>query len=396
MRSAVVQRVIIHHLTIGLKQRVDHAAAQRKISEPIFVAVELMDGTVGYGETLARQYVTGESDQSVIETVRDEFAPRLIDFRPPSFGDALEAIDALPMINRKGECATAARAGLELALLDACSRSFDRPLDLLPGWMGMASFGNPGSSRSVRFSGVLAAQEPQRLHRTLRMLYCYGIRQFKLKVGFDNDDERMDVVMSKLRRAIQSKKATLRLDANGGWSLDRATAQLERWSGFSIQSVEQPLDRHDDQQLIRLFSETRMPIVLDESLVTLDDATRLIDMGVASGFNIRISKCGGLIPALRLAELARKRGVTIQLGCMVGETSLLSAAGLRFLAMTPGVIHAEGCFGSFLMAEDVCDRSLRFGYGGRLPKLGACGLGVSVDPVRLERLSEGRRTVIEL
>jgi muconate cycloisomerase len=68
---------------------------------------------------------------------------------------------------------------------------------------------------------------------------------------------------------------------------------------------------------------------------------------------------------------------------MVGETSILSAAGLRFLEMTPGVAFAEGSFGSFLLRDDITRRPLRFGYGGRLPRLSPIGLGVEVDPVRL-------------
>ena len=133
-------------------------------------------------------------------------------------------------------------------------------------------------------------------------------------------------------------------------------------------------------------SRIRPTWIHDESLVTLEDAQRLIEFGVADAFNIRVSKCGGLIPSLRLAALARRHNVCIQLGCMVGETSILSAAGLRFLEVCPGVTWAEGCFGSFLLSADVAAKALRFGYAGRPPKLKEPGLGVTVDPIRLKRL----------
>ena len=121
----------------------------------------------------------------------------------------------------------------------------------------------------------------------------------------------------------------------------------------------------------------------DESLITIDDAQRLIELGVADAFNIRISKCGGLIPSLRIAALGRRHNVCLQLGCMVGETSILSAAGLRFLEVCPGVTWAEGCFGSFLLSDDVVKKELRFGYAGRPPKLHDPGLGIAVDSARL-------------
>jgi muconate cycloisomerase len=120
----------------------------------------------------------------------------------------------------------------------------------------------------------------------------------------------------------------------------------------------------------------------------MEDARRLIELGVADVFNIRISKCGGLLPSLRLAALARRENVDIQLGCMVGETSILSAAGLRFLQVCPGVRWAEGCFGSFLLTDDVTTKGLRFGYGGRPPRLSPrSGLGIRVEPARLDRLA---------
>ena len=153
-------------------------------------------------------------------------------------------------------------------------------------------------------------------------------------------------------------------------------------------AVEQPLSPADDSKLVPLVDDgllsgtvgrvgrTRLPgsapeapiVVLDESLRTLDDAQTLVEAGIGGGFNIRIAKCGGLIPSLRLAAFARREGVQIQLGCMVGETSLLSAAAIRFLEVCPGVRWAEGCFGKLLLRDEIVARPLRFGFGGRPPK----------------------------
>jgi hypothetical protein len=81
---------------------------------------------------------------------------------------------------------------------------------------------------------------------------------------------------------------------------------------------------------------------------------------------------------------------------MVGETSILSAAGRRFLEIVPGVIFAEGWFGSFLLRADVTRRPLRFGYGGRGRELPAAGLGVEVDPDRLAALALAKPAVYTL
>ena len=163
-----------------------------------------------------------------------------------------------------------------------------------------------------------------------------------------------------------------------------------------IAGLEQPLAKGNESDLLILRDLFDIPLILDESLITIEDGQRLIDLGVADGFNIRISKCGGLLPSLRLAALARRASVEVQLGCMTGETSILSAAGLRFLQVCPAVLRAEGCFGSLLLSDDVVAESLRFGYGGRLPRLRGAGLGVNVDPERIRRLCADEPVVINL
>jgi len=366
------------------------------VADPIVVAVELMDGTIGYGETLARPYVTGETPESVIESVEDVFLERLLDFGPSGFFDGVEGIEALPWHGAEGEPVSAARAAIELALLDAYSRFFDVPLDRLAGWADLTNFETPGSAARIRYSAVLANSTHAGTMKWLRLAWWFGLRDFKLKVGWPDDDRRLRAVFDYLRRSIAAGKASIRLDANGCWTKDEAVQRLGAWCDLPIAFVEQPLAKSSEADLATLKACVAPPLMHDESLVTLEDANRLIEQNVADGFNIRISKCGGLLPSLRLAHLARKHDVAIQLGCMVGETSILSAAGRRFLEMTPGVHFAEGWYGSFLMTRDVVRKSLRFGYGGRGRPLGRYGLGVEVDRSRVEALCLDRPTVLQL
>jgi muconate cycloisomerase len=238
-------------------------------------------------------------------------------------------------------------------------------------------------------------------------MYWSGLRHFKLKVGTPGDRQRLEQVCYYLRRPLAKKRATLRVDANGSWSIESAIEWLSATAHLPISAVEQPLPRgHEHEEDLGRVRAPHAPLgrvqrthptwIHDESLITIDDAQRLIELGVADAFNIRISKCGGLIPSLRIAALARRHSVRIQLGCMVGETNILSAAGLRFLEVCPGVIWAEGCFGSFLLTDDVTKKALRFGYAGRPPKLKEPGLGATVDPIRLKRLRAGEPIVTNL
>ncbi|UCC30903.1 MAG: hypothetical protein JSU86_01240 [Phycisphaerales bacterium] len=396
MSPAVVHHITLFPLTIPLRRKVVHAASRRGLADPVIAAVELTSGVVGHGETHGRHYVTGETVDSVTEAVSGVYAPVLMEFHPTSFPEALEAIEMLPWRDAKSHLIPAARAAIELALLDAAMRTFGRDIDDVVQWMGLPGFGTPGSARQVRFSGVLAAGELASTLRQLRLMYWAGLREFKLKVGLEGDHDRLRRVASYLERAIAGGRASLRVDANGRWSKDEAIEWLSDAAYVPMAAVEQPLPKGNEEDLLILRDLFDAPIVHDESLITIEDAHRLIELGAADGFNIRISKCGGLIPSLRLAALARREGVRLQLGCMVGEASVLSAAGLLFLEVCPGVVWAEGCFGSSLLSSDIVAKPLRFGYGGRPPRLRGRGLGVEVDPQRLRSLCEDQPIVINL
>ncbi|HRX83563.1 MAG TPA: enolase C-terminal domain-like protein [Phycisphaerae bacterium] len=379
-----------------MRRKVSHAASQRAVSEPIVVAVELLNGTVGYGETLPRPYVTGETNESVIALLRGEFVSQLLAFRAETLGEALEHIDALPFISEDGHRCPAARAAVELALLDATLRALGKSFDTVPGWLGLPGFGSPGSLRQARYALVLASESVRSVRRMLGWAWWLGMRNFKLKVGFADDDARMAAVQAVLGRQLAKGRATLRLDANAAWTLEEAAAALTRWRDIPIAGVEQPLAADADEDLVELRRRTGAKIIHDESLALMEDAERLHALDIADIFNVRISKCGGVLAALKLAAFARQRGIQTQLGCMVGETSILSSAGVRFLEQTPGVTYCEGAYGKLLMGEDVSRRSVHFGLGGRPPRLRTAGLVADVNPALLRAHCIEEPIVVEL
>jgi L-Ala-D/L-Glu epimerase / N-acetyl-D-glutamate racemase len=136
-----------------------------------------------------------------------------------------------------------------------------------------------------------------------------------------------------------------------------------------------------------------IPVMADESLVTLEQARRLIELKACDYFNIRLSKCGGIAGSLAIAKLAQHAGIKIQVGAQVGETAILSAAGRTFAAHLPALASAEGSFGTWLLAEDVTFENVAFGLGGRAPLLKTRGLSVTVKEDALERLATGKHEV---
>jgi L-alanine-DL-glutamate epimerase-like enolase superfamily enzyme len=361
----------LYALRIPFVESFSHSATERRWSDSVVVRVRDDAGTVGFGEGTPRPYVTGEIVETMLDHLRCELWPRVADREVPPACD-LEALAAfLPETSLAGAIAPhASRAALELAVLDCALRRAGRPLaTLLP----------PRRSR-VTYSGVITAGPIARAVQHARQMRSIGLHNVKVKVGFDDDIARVTAVREALGR-----DASLRLDANGAWSFDRAVHVLNAVAPLGIAAVEQPLPRGPVDDLARLRRATPVPIMADESLVTPGDAEALIAGEAVDFFNIRISKCGGLARSLAIAERAAKAGVGVQVGSQVGETAILSAAGRHLAAALPTVAFVEGSFGTLLLAEDVSVESVRFGHRGEASLLTGPGLGIRVVEERLRR-----------
>ena len=107
-------------------------------------------------------------------------------------------------------------------------------------------------------------------------------------------------------------KMDIRVDANEAWSPEEAVSKIQALEAFNISSVEQPLPHADAGHLAELRRQVRTPIMLDESLCSEIDANRAADEGLCDIFNLRLSKCGGYTRSLRLASLAKHRGLSCQ------------------------------------------------------------------------------------
>jgi len=156
---------------------------------------------------------------------------------------------------------------------------------------------------------------------------------------------------------------------------------------YRISAVEQPVAKDDLEGLRAVGAEAGLPVISDESLCHEGDAQRLIGLKACQIFNIRLSKCGGPGAATRIRRMAAAAGLRCQLGCHVGETSILSAAGRHFAACAPAPAYLEGSFSPFLLAREPVAQSVTFGPGGATPPLPGPGLGIEVLEAALPDLA---------
>lgn len=375
------------HVRILLRKTIRHASHTRTENETLLVRCRLDDGTEGWGEGLPRPYVTGETIDSAFEQLR---AADIRGQLGGSFSDLRSAIDLVdafelprPAADLRDCFGNTVRCALEISLLDAVCRSLGVPLSavtvLVPETIGIRE-----AKDRVRYSAAFTAMRPWReIIRAWKYRY-YGFHQVKVKVGVEGVDDAAS--LSRIR-GVLGDDVDLRIDANEAWTCDNLEQKLEPLLPFRITSVEQPVPHSDIDGLAAVRPRLPVPLMLDESLCSLGDAHRAIERGTCDLFNIRLSKCGGFVNALRLAALAHRAGLGYQLGCQVGETGILSAAGRHFACTVGGIRYLEGSYDRHLVRERLTLEDITFGRGGFAPALTGPGLGVTIDPSAVTRVT---------
>jgi L-Ala-D/L-Glu epimerase len=378
-RARRVESLTIYRLRIPFHQTFRHALHSREESDAVIVKVTDSDGRSGFGESLPRSYVTGETTETMIARIRQHLAPQILQ---NTFAPGWETFEYLQSemadwtrnddANAAVVAWNAAFCAVELALLDWSLRlDFSSVADLL---------------RPVRYevvySGVISADSPADAGALAKRMARLGIDQIKVKVGTADDAARLQAVQK-----ATGDKVELRADANGAWSADEAIEQLRRLAPFNLKAIEQPVRADDLLGMKRVRDESGIAVMADESLVTVEQAESLIEIGACDFFNIRLSKCGGITGSLAIAKLAQGGGIKIQVGAQVGETGILSAAGRALAAFVPDLAFCEGSFGTWLLSEDITLENVAFGYGGRAPLLKTRGLSVTIKEDAIERLA---------
>ena len=171
---------------------------------------------------------------------------------------------------------------------------------------------------------------------------------YKIKLGTKEDLE----IMRALR---QHTDALFRVDANAGWTVDEALEKIPVLKELGVELVEQPLAKDDWEGMKMLHYRSSLPLIADESCVEEEDLKKCI--GHFHGINIKLTKCSGITPALRMIKHARESGMKVMVGCM-NESTIGSAAIAQLLPLLD-YVDADG---PLLLADDLA-RGLAYDFG---------------------------------
>lgn len=389
----MLRSIELFHVAVPLKAKIKHASHERTTSDNLIVRATLDSGHVGYGEGLPRDYVTGETIATTFAALSSFDAAKALG-EPSDFPDCIRRVAAIELpggaTDPRGMSANAARCALELALLDAYGRLFERSVGDAVRLLGAVGLEFHERPRPVRYSGAITAASPRKERISAFKMRLYGFHQVKVKVGVEGQDDASRLATL---RKILGRRMDLRIDANEAWPASEVFGRVAPLLPFGPTALEQPVPHAEVAALAGLRGRLGVPVMLDESLCSLPDAVEAIRTGTADLFNVRVSKCGGISKSLQILAMGARSGVGAQLGCHPGETGLLSAAGRHVAANVAGLRYVEGSYDRHVLAENPVVEDVTFGYGGRARPLVGPGLGVTVDPEALARMTVAKKEI---
>jgi L-alanine-DL-glutamate epimerase-like enolase superfamily enzyme len=354
-------------LEIPFRTAFRHAAAERRITPSLWVTAR-DDDTRGDGEGCPREYVTGESIATALAFLGEHRA---------AWKESLVDVDAirewLRVHRAEVDRNPAAWCAVELALLDLFGKRSARPVEAL-----VASASPEGR---FRYSAVIGDGSDRAFQAQLAAYLDAGFRDIKVKLS--GNARRDAAKVDALTRAGVPPRL-VRADANNLWRDAREAIDYLRALAFPFVALEEPLAPRDLDGLRAVSRALEARIILDESMVRCADLEPLEADPNRWVANIRVSKMGGVLRALECVQAARAAGMGVIIGAHVGETSLLTRAGLTVAAAARDVLIAqEGAFGTHLLERDIVRPSLAFGPAGELDASEIAarpGLGLEIEP----------------
>ena len=308
------------------------------------LVVELSEGGhSGYGEATTNDYYgfTLENMIAALEAIRPQIEAGQID-PPDAFWDQLQpALHANPF----------AHCALDQAAYDLWGKRRGKPVYQL--W-GLTAESMPLTNYTIGIDSI------EVMVQKMNELPDWPV--YKIKLGTPHDLE----IVEQLR---QHTNAAFRVDANCGWSAEETIRNSHALKELRVEFIEQPLPADQWTDMERVFAESALPVVADESCITPDDVDRC--HGRFHVINIKLVKCGGLTPARRMIDRARELGMQVMVGCMTESTVGISAIAqllplLDYVDMDGALLLSQDIATGVTIDQGVCSYAAENGSGVQL------------------------------
>lgn len=340
-----------------------------EVREVIVVRALTSDGE-GWGEIVTQHapLYSSEYTQGAWDVTQRFLAPALL--RRGSIAPHEVSAALAPYVGHR-----MAKAGLELAILDAALRAETQSL---------ASF--LGAVHDRVPSGVSVGIQPdaEALVDVVGRYLDEGYVRIKIKIKPGRDV----VDTAAVRQAFAA--IPLQVDANSAYTLDDADL-LAALDDFDLLLIEQPLQEDDLVDHAVLATRLRTPVCLDESIVSAKAAADALTLGAASVINIKAGRVGGYLEAVRVHDLCRDAEVPVWCGGML-ETGIGRAANAALAALPGFTLPGDVSASSRFYARDIVTEPAVLEDGHvRVPS--GHGLGIEIDPAAVEEFTVAREVI---
>ena len=343
---------------------------------PVIVQLWLANGATGFGEaaTIGGPSWNEESPESIKHAIDGYLAPALIGQDGSAFGSALARMDAFCKGNYF------AKSAVEIALIDAYSRTLGLPAYQLLGGKRI---------KSLPLAWTLASGDVNKdLEEAQLRLEQKRHRIFKMKIGARTPEQDVAHV-SQIARGLQGK-ATLTVDVNQAWDGSTARRFLPQMIDAGVTLIEQPVAKWNVEALKTLSATLgdRASIMADETVCSPQDAVMLARGQASHVFSLKVAKHGGLLRTKEVAAVAEAADIAWYGGTML-ETSIGSAASAQVFSTLGNKHHGCELFGPQLLVDDIVTELMPIvDFELQLPD--GPGIGVEIDPAKLERFDRAR------
>jgi muconate cycloisomerase len=361
-----VDRVEVHGVAVPLVGGgFRNAYATKTVQKSAVVKLTAADGTVGLGNIDPSPGYSVETIEQSLAALRDRLAPRVAGLDAGNPHVVVRAMDAaLPGY-------LDAKAAIEMACVDLLARRLGIPVHQ---YLGGAVV------QELRFNAWIGIVPPDEAAAEARKWFERGFRSAKVKVGggIRADRDRLAAVREAVGAGMQ-----LRADANAGYAVDEAIALGKLLEPLDLQLLEQPVAAADLEGMARVRRAIAIPVMADESVTDFASLVDVIRTGCADIVKLKVMKQGGFLRCRRMVETAAAAGLRVVIGHGFG-LGINTVAEIMLAATSEAVIEGLECVGPLKTADDIVKAKLDLG-GGRLDLPGGPGLGVELDPQRLER-----------
>jgi L-alanine-DL-glutamate epimerase-like enolase superfamily enzyme len=317
MQIASVEVFVVHHPVCGFFRFFPQDASGRSVRPSVLVKITTDDGLVGWGETVPIPLWSYETTETVITTIRQHLAPAIIGM------DIFDLAAIHQTMNRRIAPSFStgqpfAKTAIDLALHDLMSKALKTSLPRLWGR-------NP--QPTVTLSWTVNATTLEQAEQIVAEGKQRGYRHFNIKVA---PDPKFDVALAKLVRKL-APDGFLWADANGGYDVATALQVAPKLADAGVDVLEQPLPANALSGYRELKRQGALPIVMDESIVSVRDLLEFWRLGLLDGVAMKIPRMGGLLAARRCVEVLQELGL-IFLGSGLTDPPLSLAAHLLLYA----------------------------------------------------------------